>query len=103
MRGADRIMPHVVYIAASILCPWPDCQFRIELVDFRLEKSGDPGLYAQVMTSWGQVDDFGLVARCPGCRRYVVFGLATKQTVADPLAKGLPILPDDWHLNAYIG
>jgi hypothetical protein len=95
-------MPHVVYIAASIMCPWHGCDFRIELVDFQLEKMGNAGLYARVMTDWGRLADFGLVARCPGCRRYVVFGLLAKQPAADPLSTGLPILPDDWHLNAYL-
>jgi hypothetical protein len=96
-------MPHVVYDAGNILCPWPSCGFRIELVDFQLEKLGDPALYARVMKDWGQQADFGLVACCPACQRYVLFGLMKKQAVADPAAPGLPVLADDWHLNAYVG
>jgi hypothetical protein len=31
-----------------------------------------------------------------------LFRLANKQPVGDPAATGFPMLPDDWHLNAYI-
>ncbi len=94
-------MPHVVYLAAAILCPWPTCEFPIELIDFQLELSGDQGFYARIMADWGQRQDFGLIGRCPGCGRYVLFGLNDKRTVDDPLTLGLPVLPDDWHVNAY--
>jgi hypothetical protein len=96
-------MPHVVYLAASLLCPWPGCGYRIELIDFQLEKLNDASLYARVMTSWGVQADFGLVARCPGCQGFVLFGSTSKQRVDDPAATGLPVLPDDWHQTAYIG
>jgi len=95
-------MPHVVYLAAAILCPWPGCRFQIELVDFQLEHYGDAGLYAQVMAAWGRQADFGLIGRCPGCGQHVLFGLDTKATIADLSITGLPVLPDDWHARAYI-
>jgi hypothetical protein len=95
-------MPHVVYLAANILCPWPGCDYPIELVDFQVEKMGDLALYTRVMGDWGRQPGFGLVARCPNCGQHVLFGSATKQPVSDPEATGLPILPDDWHLNASI-
>ncbi len=95
-------MPHVVYLIPSIACPWPGCGFQIELVDFQLEKMGDPALYARVMSAWGPQAGFGVVARCPGCGQYVLFSASDKQAVADPHATGLPVLPDDWHLKAYI-
>lgn len=95
-------MPHVVYLAASILCPWPGCGYRIELIDFQLEKTGDAAFYARVLLDWGR-PGFGLVGRCPGCGQYVLFGLSAKQPVADPAATALPVLPDDWHQNAYLG
>jgi hypothetical protein len=95
-------MPHVVYLGEFILCPWPDCGFRIELVDFQLEFAQDPGLYARVIAAWGNQPDFGLVGRCPGCKQHVWFGLAEKRTAADPAAPGVILLPDDWHLHAYV-
>jgi hypothetical protein len=63
---------------------------------------GDPAFYARVMRDWGHLPDFGLVGRCPGCGRYVQFGLAVKQPVNDPATTNLPVLPDDWHLRAFI-
>jgi hypothetical protein len=95
-------MPHVVYVAVNILCPWLGCDYPIELVDFQVETMGDPALYTHVMVHWGRQPGFGLVARCPGCGQYVLFDPATKQPVTDPGATGLPVLPDDWHLNASI-
>ena len=96
-------MPHVVYLAESWFCPWPGCGYRIELIDFQLEKINDPALYSQVMTAWGIQPGFGIIARCPGSQRYVLFGLTGKQPIGDPIATGHPVLPDDWHLTAYIG
>ena len=96
-------MPHIVYFAPYILCPWKECGFRIELLDFQLEKSSDPVLYARVMSAWGHDPDFGVIARCPGCHNYVMFGLANKRTIGDPSATTYPLLPDDWHNNALIG
>jgi hypothetical protein len=95
-------MPHVVYLAASIVCPWPGCNYLIELIDFQLEKMGDPAFYARVMLDWGQHPDYGLIGRCPGCKQYVRFGASDKQPVNDPTTIVLPLLPDDWHLHAHI-
>lgn len=95
-------MPHVIYLAASIACPWSDCEFQIEMIDFQLELMQDPALYSEVMKDWGQRQGFGLVGRCPGCKRYVLFRLDGKQAVDDPVALQLPVLPDDWHLRAYV-
>ena len=95
-------MPHIVYLPAQLLCPWAGCGFRIELIDFQLEKANDAVLYARVMAAWGAQLDFGVVGRCPGCHRFVRFGMNDKQAVADPAATGLPVLPDDWHQTAYL-
>ena len=96
-------MPHVVYLAASWFCPWSGCGHRIELIDFQLERMNDPTLNTQVMSAWGVQSDFGLVARCPSCQRFVLFGVSAKKPIDDPGVTGLPVLPDDWHLTAYIG
>jgi hypothetical protein len=96
-------MPHIVYVVPQIVCPWVGCGFRIELLDLKLETSPNIELYASVMASWGHDPNFGVVGRCPGCRKFVLFGLSTKIPVPDLAAVNLPLLPDDWHLNAYIG
>jgi hypothetical protein len=95
-------MPHAGYLGQSLFCPWPGCGYRIELIDFQLELKGNPTFYAQVMLEWGRRPDYGLVGRCPGCRQYVRFGATDKQPIPDPNATGLPVLPDDWHLNAFL-
>jgi hypothetical protein len=95
-------MPHVVYAALAIVCPWPDCGFRIAVLDFRLELGPDKALYAAVMQAWGIRQGYGLIARCPGCRQFVRFGANDKEVETDPAESGLPILPDDWHLQAII-
>ncbi|MBI3412051.1 MAG: hypothetical protein HY040_27285 [Planctomycetes bacterium] len=84
-----------------LFCPWPGCGFRIELLDFQLELMAESALYAQAMAEWGR-DDFGLIGRCPGCRQFVLYGTQDKKLVEDPASLSLPILPDDWHLHAYI-
>jgi hypothetical protein len=94
-------MPHAVYRGDFILCPWPGCGLRMELIDFQLEL-GDPVFYALVVGNWGTQNDYGLVGRCPGCGQFVRYGLVGKTVVDDPAKTGLPILPDDWHRNAYI-
>ena len=96
-------MPHVVYLAASLFCPWPACSYRIELIDFRLERMNDASLYARVMAAWGIDPDFGIVARCPGCQRFVLFGMTAKKAIDNPAATGLPVLADDWHQKANLG
>ncbi len=95
-----RAMPHGVYEDPYIVCPWAGCGYRIAGVDFHIEKMAAPGLYAQVISAWWQGP--GIVGRCPGCGRYVLFSLSAKQPVDDPTAAGLTLLPDDWHQYAYI-
>jgi hypothetical protein len=100
VRGS--IMPHAAYLNARIWCPWPGCGFRIELIDFQLELQGNPAFYAQVMMEWGRLPGYGLIGRCPGCRQHVLYSAREKQPIDDPSTAGLPVLPDDWHLNAVI-
>ena len=73
------------------------------MVDFQLELAGDQAFYARVMADWGQRADFGLVGRCPGCKQLVLFGLNEKKKIDYADSLGFPILPDDWHVHAYIG
>src|SRR5437660_84277 len=93
----------VVYHDGDQPCRWRGCPIRISGIHFQLEISPDSTLYSQVMSSWGHDPNFGVVGRCPECRNYVLFGLSAKTPIADPSTTNLPILPDDWHSNAYIG
>jgi hypothetical protein len=95
-------MPHVIYLAANVLCPWPGCGYRVAMVDFQLELMSDPSFYTRAMKEWGRDADYGLIGRCPGCRQYVLFASDKKVAVTDPQATGLLVLPDDWHQNAII-
>jgi len=54
----------------------------------------------QLLAAWWQGP--GLAGRCPGCGRYVLFGMTGKQSVQDPAASGLTVLPDDWYQHAYV-
>jgi hypothetical protein len=67
----------------------------MKMIDFQLELKGNQAFYAQVMTHWGRLSGYGLIGRCPGCQRYVLFGVNDKQTVDDPGRTGLPMLADD--------
>ena len=96
------VMPHAVYFAASMLCPWPGCGYGIAMIDFQLERLNDPLLYARVMKDWGSDPEFGLIGRSPGCRDFVLFTSDRKVAVTEPLATGLPVLPDNWHDNSCI-
>jgi hypothetical protein len=95
-----RAMPHGVYEDPYIVCPWGGCGYRIAAVDFHIEKMGDPELYGKVISAWWQGP--GIVGRCPGCGRYVLFSMSTKQPVDDPSVFGFTVLPADWHQYAYI-
>jgi hypothetical protein len=72
------------------------------LVDFRLEMPGDKALYNEVVRNWGLTPGYGIIARCPGCREYVLYTNNTKEKVLDPSALAFPVLPDDWYSNAEI-
>src|SRR5207237_322161 len=70
---AGRLPPQVVYQGAGQLCPWPGCGYRVAGIRFNLERMGGPATYENWLAGWWQGP--GLVARCPGCKRYVLFGL----------------------------
>lgn len=90
-------MPHITY-PNHPLCPWPGCGLSIAAVDFQVENI--PERYQELLAAWYSV---GIVGRCPGCGKYVLFTPAGKQQVgADPATAGMAVLPDDWYQNAYI-
>jgi hypothetical protein len=95
-----KAMLHIIYHNQHVLCPWPGCGYKIAGIDFQLEKLNDPNEYNRLLSAWWQGQ--GLVGRCPGCGQYVLFGMAAKRAVADPIAAGLVMLADDWQQNAYL-
>jgi hypothetical protein len=99
--GFQRQAPaHVVYHEEHFDCPWAGCDFRIAGINFRLELQGDSAARAQWLAAWWNGP--GLVARCPGCGRHVLFGLDGKRAVSDPAPWGTAVLPDDWHHKAHV-
>ena len=99
-QGFERkTTPHIIYHGNHISCPWPGCGYQIAGVDFQLENY-DQAFHNQALAAWWQGP--GLVGRCPGCGQFVLFGFIDKQALADPIARGFVVLPDDWHQKAYI-
>jgi hypothetical protein len=97
----ERQLPaQVVYHPPEHPCPWPGCNLRIAGVHFQLENVEDEALRKRWLTAWWKGP--GLVGRCPGCGRYVLFGLTSKQAVSDLHSLEAALLPDDWQQRAYI-
>src|SRR5690349_9522827 len=97
--GFQRQAPaHVVYHEEHHSCPWAGCGLRIVGINFRLDALGDVARQAGWLAAWWNGP--GLVGRCPGCGRYVLFTLDDKRAVLDPASWGAAVLPDDWHGKA---
>jgi hypothetical protein len=95
-----RVAPQVVYQPVHWPCPWPGCDLRIAGIRFELDRMGQPEQMDSWLTSWWQGP--GLIARCPGCGRDVLFGIFAKRAVPDPAGAAAPRLPDDWHQRAHL-
>jgi hypothetical protein len=95
----ERQLPaQVVYAPPKDLCPWPGCELRILGIRFQLESMGDPAQVSEWFASWWNGP--GLVGRCPGCNRYVVFDVTEKRRATDLTALASSLLPEDWHQKA---
>src|SRR5580700_4649329 len=75
MGFEKKAKPLVVYHDPWVLCPWAGCGVKIASIDFRLE-AGEPDRYAALLAAWWQ--GAGLVGRCPGCHRFVLFTINDK-------------------------
>lgn len=95
-----RAPADVVYHPSHHPCPWPGCDVRIAGIQFDLEKLFEPARYEDAVKSWWR--GLGLVARCPGCTRHVLFGLQEKRAVTDAALVDAFLLPDNWHQTAYV-
>jgi hypothetical protein len=94
-----RLPPQVVYPSMQ-LCPWPGCGYRIAAIRFNLEHLVAPERYDDALFAWWQGP--GLVARCPGCDQYVLFGVQEKRAIAAADLRDFFVLPDDWYETAYL-
>jgi hypothetical protein len=90
----------IVYPPSQQLCPWPACGAAISAIDFRLDRMGNATQFEKWLAAWWR--EQGLVARCPGCGRYVLFGHEGKQPVENSADRPDAILPDDWVVKAQI-
>src|SRR5438874_2190294 len=89
-----RAPAHIVFRPEHHSCPWPGCENQIRAMDFRLD-AYNPAEREQFMIAWWQGS--GLVGRCPGCARHILFNYKGKHRVADPVPYTGELLPDDWH------
>ena len=101
MAWEHRLPPQVVYHPPMQPCPWEGCGYRIAGIRFQLEQmTGFAEEPARWLKSWWLGP--GLLARCPNCRRWVLFDVLSKLAVPDTAVLDAPRLPDDWHLKAYV-
>ncbi len=89
-------MPHVTYV--DPLCPWPDCGFRFDCIDFRLEHI-DPAFYRQGLLAWHA--GLSLIGPCPRCGQEVAFSRNSIARGKDA-ASGSVRLPTDWFRFAVV-
>jgi hypothetical protein len=96
--GEERQMaPHIVYSEPT--CPHPDCQQRLQAIDFRLEAHGQ-GVHDPLVRAWW--NDTGFAGRCPGCGGWIHFTIRDKRALTAEEASQLPQLPDNWSAVATI-
>ncbi len=99
--GYEHHSPAImVYPEEQHACPWPDCNCSIVGIRFNLESMGDKQRTEDLLASFWQGP--GLIGRCPGCGRHVLFGYEVKQRVSDPAQFASALLPDDWATKAHI-
>lgn len=96
-----RVFAQVVYHPPWWPCPWEGCGCCIKGIRFELEKLGSAEQVEQWMRAFWLGP--GVPARCPRCKRYVLFDVERKATVKDGCAMPAPPLPDNWYEVAYLG
>lgn len=96
-----RLFAQVVYHPPSWPCPWEGCGCCIKGIRFELEKLGSIEEVEQWMKAFWLGP--GVPARCPRCKRYVLFDVERKEAVKDESAMPSPPLPDNWYEVAYLG
>ncbi len=96
----NRAPAHVVYHGPHQVCPWAGCGYRIAAIGFQLNQMGNPDQVEQWLKAWWQGP--GLVARCPGCHQYVLFGVQEKRSIAATDLRDFFVLPDHWDATTYL-
>jgi hypothetical protein len=91
----------VVYHRPSWECPWEGCGCCIKGIRFEFEKLGGPEQVEQWMKAFWLGP--GVPARCPRCKRYVLFDVEGKEAVTDVSTMPSLPLPDNWYEVAYLG
>jgi hypothetical protein len=92
--------PQVVYLPAQHPCPWPQCGYRVVAINFQLAMLGTETDLGHWTKAWWQGP--GLVARCPGCRRHVLFTMQDKRVIPETEPFASIVLPDDWYERAHV-
>ncbi len=93
--GYERPLPAVmVYAPEHQACPWPGCDVRIAAIDFQFHHWSDREFAERLRKEWWLGP--GLVGRCPGCGRHVLFGFQFKRAVDDEAPFAEALLPADW-------
>jgi len=99
--GFERRLPAImVYPPELQPCPWGDCDTTIAGIDFQLDRMGDAEHREKWLGAWWQGN--GLVGRCPGCKRHVLFGYEIKRAVVDPNTNADALLPENWQETAIL-
>jgi hypothetical protein len=99
--GFEKRLPAViVYPPEQHGCPWGDCDAVIAGIDFQLDRLGDTSQREKWLAAWWK--GRGLVGRCPGCKRSVLFGYQSKRAVADPAVFADSLLTDEWEQTAVL-
>ncbi|MGH7127532.1 MAG: hypothetical protein ACREIV_03120, partial [Planctomycetaceae bacterium] len=98
-RGGEarHMAPHVIYSESA--CPHPDCDQRLQAIDFRLEAHGR-GVHDPLVTAWW--NDTGFAGRCPKCGGWIHFTIQGKLAIDADQASRIPQLPDDWFDEAVV-
>ncbi len=94
-EGGLRAMasPHMHYDDPK--CPHPGCSHKMEWIDFKLARFGDPDAISKpLVRAWWS--GTGFVGRCPRCHGWVRFTTLKMEALDDQKASQLPTLPPDW-------
>jgi len=85
--------PHIHYHDPN--CPHPNCNHKMEWIDFRIELYGDKeGLYKPLVRAWW--DGKGFAGRCPACSRWIHFTTLGMEALQENQADQFLHLPDNW-------
>lgn len=103
-RGSHALKrpPITIYPDPHVACPWPGCGLEIRALAFNgWEQAWDEATRERLLAAFWLGS--GLLAKCPQCGRYVLFGLQQKCTVTEPADDLGALLPEDWLSVGHVG